>query len=138
MIRLAAILFFLCAAASKMPLAAQETIEPNSPSNGFDYAGLMEKAEQELHWSRIYRDSFDRTKEFSYLRLSAQHGLNAVQSYYRIQKQMERISAFTYKTRKKRLEACRYFESLVRESLHYDEENHLQGADPKYCRTRVK
>ena len=121
-----------------IPLAAQEKTEPDPQPKKLDYVKHMEESRRELRWSKIYKNSFDRTKEYSYLQLSAKHGLAAIQSYYWIQTQLKRPSTFTYETKRERLDACKFHELLVRESLRYDSKNRLENADPKYCQVRVK
>ena len=90
-----------------------------------------------MRWSKIYQKSFDRTKEPAYLLLADKHGKNAIQSFYRIQIQVKKIPAFQYETRAERLHACRYHESLVQESLHYEEKHRLQAVRSEYCRGSI-
>lgn len=97
------------------------------------YAFRMEQSAKELKWSNIYYQSFKRTNETSYLRLSAQHCLNAIQSLNETQSMLSKTTRFHYEAKSKKNQACQFYITLQKISHRLAQEHHLENVDSYGC-----
>lgn len=97
------------------------------------YNYRMEQSFKQMKWSQIYFESFKKTEEISYLNLAARHCLNAISSFHQTQNLLSKTTRFHYQTKKKKMAACQFYNTLQLASHHLAVEHHLKPADQKVC-----
>ncbi len=112
---------------------AQSTPTQNRKPATLQYTSRMEKSAKEMQWSMIYYLSFKRTNEAVYLKLAATHCSNAIHSLHGTQSMVSRTTRFYFQTKSKRLESCRFYQTLRQTSLRLSLEHHLEGIGNSVC-----
>ena len=115
--------------------ASNQETQPNRVSDPakIKYNYRMEQSVNAIRWSQVYFRSFKKTHEVTYLELAAQYCLSAIQSLHQTQNLLSKTTRFHYQTKKKKLEACEFYNSLQLASHHLAVEHHLKSADPNVC-----
>jgi hypothetical protein len=81
-----------------------------------DFVSRMHQSAIDLKWSETYYNSYQKTKEVDYLSLSAQRCAKAINFLYETRTLLSRTTRFYQQADAKRLEACRFYDILVRKS----------------------
>ena len=111
---------------------ANQTQQPTQIVS-FDFVKQTAISRKELGWGKMYMNSYQKTREINYLNLAAKHSFNAIKSYHLTQISLKQRTRFTYQTKKERLNACAYYETIYKTSKHLKEKYHLLPINPKYC-----
>jgi len=132
------LIIFLAAGLYPSNVLSQAENQQTAPNSVRDPAKIkfnyrMEQSSKQMHWSRIYYQSFKKTEEVSYLELAARYCLSAIQSLHETQNLLSKTTRFHYQTKKKKMAACKFYNSLQLASHHLAVEHHLKPADQNIC-----
>ncbi|OGG94124.1 MAG: hypothetical protein A2527_09780 [Candidatus Lambdaproteobacteria bacterium RIFOXYD2_FULL_50_16] len=115
---------------------AGPTPEGNGPparQSNYEYTTQISKAQQAQGWAKVYFESFKRSREYRYLQLASQQTLLSVQILYNTQEALPKTNRFYYKTRKKRMHACDYYQVLKEASYSFDSSRYLRDPPGGLC-----
>ncbi len=117
-------------------LGLPQTTQQNNtkqPVKEFDFIKQTDNSRKELGWSTMYLNSYHRTREIKYLNLAAKHCFNAIKSFHLTQLSLKKRTRYTYQTKKERLQACAFYNTIYKTSIHLKEQYHLLPINPIYC-----
>lgn len=125
------ILFFLWNTfAATQPGLAQTNADPAPTKTPEDiqFTNRMSRADRDQKWSITYLESYNRTKEIPYLKLSSTHCLRAIRLLAETQSMLLRTNKFYNQAEVKRLEACRLYSKIRKRSFLLDARHHLKDS----------
>ena len=99
----------------------------------FPFNQYMARASKEHGWSKLYFESFKRSREAKYIQLSGSHARNSIQILYEAQTNLPRTNRFHYVARSKRLVACSYYGMLREASMSLPQSQNLSSVSGKLC-----
>jgi len=133
------ILFFLIPAllSLDLTLSAQQPGQPSgtavTPTVQVSFSDRLFASAREMKWSRLYFQSYDKTSEIAYLKLSAVHCLNAIQMMKETQASLSNTTRYYYVAKNEKISACRFYDRLLSASQRLAPEHHLNEIDRSMC-----
>ena len=95
-----------------------------------EFTKQMSRSQKDFAWSQTYYRSYKKTSEIPYLGLAAEFCRKTISRLATIQKALSRTTKFYNQADQKRVQACRFYDRLQRQSLLLDPTYHLEGSGP--------
>lgn len=99
----------------------------------FTFTAHMEQAQKKMDLSKLYYNSFYKTKQYNYLKISANHNLEAVSTVNLVLTQISRNTRFYNIATSTRTKYCKSYERLRLISATLDPDLYLPGAPTGQC-----
>jgi len=121
--------------AAPAPAAQAAPAAPSTaaPPSSYPFNQNMSQAATEQGWSKLYFESFKRSREARYLALAGDHAESSIEILYETQMALPRTNRFHYVARSKRLVTCSYYGMLREASMGLPSSQTLQPLRAELC-----
>lgn len=102
-------------------------LDPIKTPSDIEFTNQMSRARKDYVWSQTYYKSYRRTQEVPYLKLAGNFCLQSIQRLSNMLTKLSRTTKFYSMADEKRLQACRFYDKLQKESFILKIKDHLPG-----------